>query len=81
MIPCLPTYHLYIPSAYWKFIKNDTPTLNYFTSFNSTGGNRGSLMDAVIAYSGSTLDNLPGANVPMHPLSYSCFFHVTKIGT
>ena len=64
-----------------KFTNKETPTLKSFSSSILIGGNLGSLIPAVIAYSGRTLDSKPGANVPIHPLNSPFFFQVTKIGT
>jgi len=45
------------------------------------GGNRGSLIEEVMAYSGRSLESLDGEKVPIHPLNVPFFFHVTNNGT
>lgn len=81
-IPCLPTSQLYIYDVgSVKFTNNETLTVKSFSSSLFIGGNRGSLIEEVMAYSESILESLAGENVPIHPLNESCFFHVTNNGT
>lgn len=64
-----------------KFTSKETLTVRSFSYSFLIGGKRGSRMEEVIAYSGSSLDSLAGEKVPIQPLRASCFFHVTKRGT